>query len=246
MKMCFRSPKSLVSRAGFSIAETVVAMGVGAMAVAGGMSLTQQELALVKSARESNGASLALEERVEQLRLANWRQITDSAYIQQQYFAVKPKSAPALGGFSESITIAAFPDSAACTALKMERSASGEIRMLSNGAGLSGQRLAKINVKTTWLGKGNRNRTREFATIISNAGITRMSLPAMGAGSVGTAATSSTTTTTSTDTATTTETPTGTDPDTTATGTTSTTTGNGNGNGNGNGHGNVGGKSGKN
>lgn len=226
------------SQRGFSIPEAVFAIGIGALAVAGGMVVNQEQLRMVKSTQQTSGASHLLEERVEQLRIANWKQITDAAYLTNTYFKVASKSAKPLGSFVEHITITAFPNADVCTPLELERTEDGTTRVTTGGAGLSEQKLAKVSVGVSWVGSGGRTRVRELATIISNAGISRMNLPAMGAGIAGTAETA---TTVPTDTTTTTTTP-------TTGGTTTTTptdTNNGNGNGNGNGRGNVAGKPGK-
>jgi len=229
--------KTNSSQRGFSIPEAIFAIGIGAMAVAGGMVVNQEQLRMVKSTRQTSGASHLLEERVEQLRIASWRQITDVAYLKDKYFAAVPKSGKPLGSPVEHITITAFPDATACTPLELERMEDGTIRITTSGTGLSDQKLAKVSVGVTWTGNGGRTRVRELATVISNAGISRMNLPAMGAGFAGTAETSTSTTSTGTTTG-----------DTTTTTTTTTTdgnNGNGNSNGNGNGRGNVAGIPGK-
>lgn len=235
--------KYLQPCAGFSIPEVVMAMCVGAIAITGGMALNQQQLRLVKSSRESNGASLALEERIEQLRIATWRQMTDAGYLQNNYFTTQPKSANALGTLTERIRVTAFPDETVCTGILMEREPSGRVTVLLSGSGLAEQRLAKVTVQNTWRGNG-RVRTRELATIISNGGISRMNLPAMGTSGVTPASAGGTSTTTpSLPTPAPTSTAT---PIPIATPTPVPTSPGNNGNGNGKGRGNVGGKTGTN
>jgi Tfp pilus assembly protein PilV len=232
MKIMKLLHSSRARQAGFSVVEATIALCIGSLAVGGGMALNQQQLRLVKSSRESNGASQALEERVEQLRIATWRQITDVEYLKSAYFGTKPKSATALGELNERISVTAFPDAQACTGILIEKEPSGQIRTLLSGSGLSEQRLAKVTVTTVWRGKDSRTRTRELATVISNGGISRMNLPGMGTGG------DSTTTTTPTPTPPSSTPAPGATPDP---GPTPEPT-----NGNGNGRGNVGGKSGKN
>jgi hypothetical protein len=246
--------KNKFSQHGFSIPEAVFAMGIGAIAVAGGMVVNQEQLRMVKSARQASGSFHLLEERVEQLRIASWRQITDSAYLKDTYFKVTPKSAKPLGSYVEYVSITAFPDASACAPLELERSEDGSVRLVSGGTGFDTQRLAKVTVGVTWKGNSNRARSTDLATVISNGGISRMNLPSMGAGFGGTlngataASTETTTGSASPTTAGTTEASTSgttggtTTTTTTTTPTTETITGN---NGNGHGRGNVAGKSGK-
>jgi Tfp pilus assembly protein PilV len=207
------------SLAGFSLPEAVVALGIGTMAVAGGMALNQQELRIVKSVRESAAASSVLEERVEQLRIATWRQITDVAYLRDSLFPTIPKSAFAMPGLTEKVTVTAFPNAAACTGILIEKPANAAVVVRSSGTGLDQQRLAKVAVQVTWLGKDGRQRTRELATVISNAGISRTNLAALGASGEATGSITTTTTTSSTTTTA-----------TTSTDTTTTSSGSGRGN----------------
>lgn len=235
------------SRGGFSSAEALISLCIGAVAVAGGLTMNSHELKLVKATREAGSASGVLEERVEQLRTANWRQLTSPRYLADSYFATLPKSAASLSRYTERITISAWPDEDAVEPIVIEKKPKAVAGVVQPGGDLADQRLAKVDVHITWLGKDRRVRTRELSTMISNGGISRVNLPALGtAGPAGDTATP-----TPTPTATSTPAPTATpDPDATPAPTpdptpTSSGNGNGNDNDNGNGRGNVSGKSGK-
>lgn len=232
--------------AGYSLAESIVSLGIGAVAVAGGFAISQHEMRIVKSVRESNAASHALEERIEQLRLVNWKQMTDGAYLTTYYFPAVSKSGTTLPGLKEKLTVSAFPDPRACIPLSVERDELGTTRIVTSSPELANQRLAQVNARVSWVGKDGKERVRELASIISNAGINATSLPPMGT-DAGASSSSGTTTATTSETTETTTTPTTTAPTTTTTTTptTTTTTTTSNGNGNGNGNGNAGGKSGK-
>jgi hypothetical protein len=220
--MVIMKPRSLFNRrrsSGFSLAEAVVSVAIGGMAVAGGITLSQHELRLVKSMRESNAASLALEERIEQLRLVNWRQMTNADYLITNYFPNSPKSGKVLNEFTESVSVMAFPDPHACTPLIIERLPNSAATIISSGSGWDSQHLAQVSVRVTWIGTDSRVRIRELASIISNAGINKNSLPTTGVSDGGSTSSTGTTSTTSTGT---TGTTTGT---TSTTGTTTTTSG---------------------
>jgi Tfp pilus assembly protein PilV len=222
MKKCNR-----FSNSGFTIAEAVIATAVVMLGMAAAMVLNTAHLRLVKSSRQSNAATLSLQERVEQMRIGNWLNITDPAYLSNTVLASAPKSAAPLDRFSETITVSAFPDETASQKLIVKRHADGTRATLVSGAGLSSQRLAKVELQTDWYGSDGRVRTRAVDTVISNGGISLMNLPAFtGVWSAFDNSSISTPTTPTT--------PTG----------TGDTTGNGNGNngnagGNGNGRGNV-------
>lgn len=221
-----------IKRAGFSSAEALVSLCIGAFAVAAGLTVNSHELKLVKSTREASAATGLLEERVEQLRSANWRQMTDAEYLADSYFASVPKSAAVFHDYTEKIKVSAWPDETAATPLLIEKKVKSDPVVLLSGSGLAEQRLAKLDMQISWLGKDSRTRVREFTTMISNGGISRVNLPAMGTFG-GATDTDTTPTSTPAPTATPTATPTPTP-----------TPAPGN-NGNGNGRGNVAGKSGK-
>lgn len=230
---------------GFSIPEAVVALGIGTMSLGSAMLLNAHELRLVKATREAGSASGTVEERVEQLRIANWRQMTNANYLASTVFATQPKSVAPLDNVRENITVSAWPDPTVCQPLAVVKGKNGPATIVSTGTGLADQKLAKVDVTITWRTRDGRDRVKELTTIISNGGISRMNLPAMGAvagssestpsdapasntvGDSGTGSTSETGGTTPTQ-----ETTTSTTPTTTTAGT-------------GTGRGNVGGKRGK-
>src|SRR4051812_22385481 len=98
------------SRDAFTIPEAIVAISVIMLALGAVMQLNGQQLKMVKSARQSNAATLSLGERIEQLRIANWRQITDATYLRDTYFATQPRSMAPLDQTVEKITISGYPD----------------------------------------------------------------------------------------------------------------------------------------
>lgn len=232
MRINQRTDSSRLSIGGFTIAEAMVSTAVITVGMAAVMLLNSAHLRFVKSTRQSNAATLVLQERVEQMRLGNWRNMTNATFLRDTVLATQPKSATPLDRYSEKITITAYPDESAAQKLIVTRSADGSRTTLVSGAGLTTQRLAKIELEANWVGSDGRARKRAVDTVLSNGGISRMNLP--GFGSAGGATTTTTTTTTGGTGGTTGTGGTG--------GTGGTTTG---GTGTGNGRGNVGGQSGK-
>jgi len=219
---------------GFTLSETILATGIAMLAMAAATALNSAHLRLVKSSRQSNAATLALQERVEQMRLANWRKITDPEYLKDTLLASAPSSAAPLHQMTERITISAFPDPSAAQRLVVERRSSGERVTLVSGEGLSTQRLAQLEFQLGWLGADQRPRLRATTTVVSNGGVSRMNLPGFGpAGGAPTSGTSATPATAVT------PAPSGTPAPSATPAPTPDPSGNGNG------RGNVGGKSGK-
>lgn len=231
---------------GFSLIEAMVAVSISLITLGAAMTLNGQQLKLVKSTRESNASSLLLQDRVEQFRILSWKSFTDAAYLRDHFISTRPTAAALLPNVSEQVKVEAYPDPTVCRPILVEYSAGSSPTILLSGAGLPDQRMAKVDMVVTWTGKDNRQRTRSYASIISNSGVSRTNLPAFGAPAGGQPTSSTPTTTSSTPTSSTpTPTPTSSTPTPTPTSATPTPTPTGNGNGNGNGRGNAGGQSGK-
>lgn len=234
------------SSAAFTLTETLIALAIGTIAIGGAMSINSQQLRLVKATRDASAASHSLQERIEQVRTVTWPEITSPTYVSQTLFSSLPRSIAPLDDYRETITLKVWPErspSAPGPVLSVTKTPKSAAKILSSGTGIADERLVKVDVQIRWGGKnGNREHLRELSTIVSNGGISRLNLPAMGplGGGIWDDAFTSPTTT----------------PDTTPTSTTGGNSGNGNsgngnsGNGNsgsdnGTGRGNVGGVSGK-
>ncbi len=162
----------------------MVALAIGAIAISGAMSINSQQLRLVKATREASAASHSLQERIEQIRTATWRQITDSTYLSQTLFASLPRSIAPLENYRETITLKVWPErspSSPGPILSVTKTPKSAAQVLNAGAGIGDERLVKVDVQMRWGGSnGNRPHLRELSTIISNGGISRFNLPAMG------------------------------------------------------------------
>jgi hypothetical protein len=141
------------------------------------MQLNGQQFKMVKSARQSNAATLSLGERTEQLRIANWRQITDATYLRDTYFATQPRSMAPLDQTVEKITVSGYPDPTVTTPVVVQKTGTGAGQVISNDSLLSSERLARVDLSIAWVGTDGRNRLRESSTIITNGGISKLNIP---------------------------------------------------------------------
>jgi len=173
--------KNRPHRAAFTLIEVLVAAGVAAVGFLAVILLNTANLRYVKSSRQSNAATLCLQERAEQLRLADWRKITSPSYLCDTLLATSAKSAAPLSEISEKVTVTAFPDETAAQKLVVQRNTNGTRVTLVSGDGLLTQRLAKVELQVNWTGSDGRSRTRATTTLMANGGISRMNLPAFGA-----------------------------------------------------------------
>src|SRR6185369_4541518 len=94
------------SEKAFTLIESIVAVGVSLATLGAVLLLNAQQLRLVKSARESNAASLALQDRIERLRTLTWKNLTNSTYVRDRFLTSPPPSARQLTQYTERIAVA--------------------------------------------------------------------------------------------------------------------------------------------
>jgi hypothetical protein len=163
---------------GFTLAEAVIAAAIATIGLAGAMLLNAQQLKLVRSAIQSNAATIALQDRLEQIRLAGWVNLTDTTRLEQTVFNRTPDSANLLPEYTERITLSPWPES---TVKKLEvlSKGGGGLQVISDGSELAGESQGRVDVVVTWRGADNRVRERSSATIVSDGGFTRIGLRAL-------------------------------------------------------------------
>ncbi len=141
--------------------------------------MNSQQLRIVADTRHASAASHALQERLEQVRSANWKQVIDGDYLTGTLLSAPPKSVAPLIDYRESITVTGWPAGNG-TVLRVTKQPKSEAKIETQSGDLATERLLKIIVQLKWDGPGGTPHTRELATILSNGGISRVNLPAMG------------------------------------------------------------------
>jgi hypothetical protein len=172
--------RSRLEQAGFSLAEAVITVAVSLMGLGGVMLMNAQQLKLVSSTRESNAASWALQDRLEQLRNVSWNHLTDADRLTTA-LADLPESAKLLPDYEERITLVKSSEAgkAGAAQLIIERKADGKAQTISRGD-ISKSVEVKVDVLVSWNGKGGRHRERSYTSIISDSGISRTNIQAFG------------------------------------------------------------------
>jgi Tfp pilus assembly protein PilV len=172
--------RSRLEQAGFSLAEAVVTVAVSMMGLGGVMLMNAQQLKLVSSTRESNAASWALQDRLEQLRNVSWNHLTDADRLTAALSDL-PDCAKLLPNYEERVTLVKSSDAGkeGASQLIIERNADGQTRTVSRGD-LSKSVEVKVDVLVSWTGKGGRHRERSYTSIISDSGISRTNVQGFG------------------------------------------------------------------
>ena len=138
---------------------------------------------LLRSAAEATNASQDLQQRVEQVRLANWNQITDPVWVQSNLLNNKTDASVNLPGLTETLTVAAYtaPSSSASggsppTTFTVTRNADASVTVApspySSPTALGQQEMVRIDLSANWPSL-NRTRSRTLMTLVSRWGISK-------------------------------------------------------------------------
>jgi hypothetical protein len=169
MKLFSRGP-ARHRLAGYSLIELNIATGMVGAFVAMVMMMNSSLLGLIKTAKESCSATQALQERVEQMRIANWVQITDSNYIAANLLNTATNSSVGLPGVVESMTVSSVANPS-WTPVKVTRDSGVQINSLN--ATLQSERMVRVDLKLVWRGMDRRQHTRSTCALIAKGGISK-------------------------------------------------------------------------
>jgi hypothetical protein len=159
----------------FSILETNVAVALTLISLAGCFAANANFLAVLRSANQSASASQSIQERVEQMRIANWLQITDPTYLQTSLLSSPTASARTLPGCTETLTVSAYPPPTSGTASSTKLSSTnGQVSLVSTDPALKDNAIVKADWVVTWTAAGNKSvRTRSGSVLVAKGGIVK-------------------------------------------------------------------------
>ena len=183
-----RSISSLRERAkkGVTLIECMAAMTVASMGLGALMSVNSYQLRVVRSTHDANVASLCVEERMEQMRIATWKQITDPLYLRSSFYASAPKAGGALANVFEKITVNAYPEAGIVNPIVVERGEGSAPVIKGPGPDIASQQSIRIDIYLSYDGLGGQRHSRQACMVLSNGGVSRLTLPAFGAAASGT------------------------------------------------------------
>ncbi len=160
-------------QAGFTILETAVASALLVLFLTSLFALNSTVMRMLRSASETATASQEAQARLEQVRLANWNQITRSTWVHDTLLTQLRTDAVVfddLPGMSERVE--GWRTGGAAAAYAVTRDATGAVNATTS-ADLSAEDLIYVHVIVSWTSWGGRARSRELVTIVSRWGISK-------------------------------------------------------------------------
>ncbi len=182
LRFGFPATRHRVQR-GFTILEAAVAGAIVTVVLSGLFMLQSNMMRMLNASTETANASAHLQTRVEQIRLANWPQLTDPGWVQANLLQTPTSADVNLPGFSETYTVTPYqsPSSGAPAVappppFTVTRQASGTLSVspagYSSSVPLANQEMLQIDLSVNFPSLG-RSRTRSQCLLISPWGISK-------------------------------------------------------------------------
>ncbi len=168
---------------GFTVLEAAVAGAIVTVVLSGLFMLQSNMMRMLSSSTETTNASAHLQTRVEQVRLANWPQLTDPSWVQANLLKSPTDADVNLPGLSETYTVTPYqsPSSGAPAVsppppFTITRQTDGTLSVSPAGYSysvlLANQEMLQVDLSITFPSLG-RTRTRAQSLLVSPWGISK-------------------------------------------------------------------------
>ena len=171
-----------MTQGGFTILEAAIAGTIATLFLTSLFALNSNMMHLLRSAAEAANASQDLQQRVEQVRLANWSNITDPVWIQKNLLDLQTDASVNLPGLTETLTITPYTSPSSTPAANppspctVTRNSAGTVTVTPPGyadsAAMAQQEMVEVDLTVTWPSL-YRTRTRSLTTLVSKWGISK-------------------------------------------------------------------------
>lgn len=152
---------------GFTLLETVTAVGMVGMFIAILIVVSSNVLGMLRTSKDNISASQTLQQRAEEIRMANWKQVTNAQWIATNILVDPTRSTEGLAETVETVVISPHPAKAGFTPGKIVRQ-NGAAAVVSSNPNLEFEHLIRVDLTLTWKGHPHkRNRARASSILIA-------------------------------------------------------------------------------
>jgi len=160
------------SRRGFTLVENMISIAVIAYALAAIYTLNSQCITILRMAKDEAGASQVLQQRVEQLRIANWSEVTDPTWMRDNILNASACGSSTLNNCTETVTVKPY-NSANTSINTFSFSPSGATAATANSS-LVAATMVEAIWTVSWNGIPNgRNITRQTIVVLGYDGVAK-------------------------------------------------------------------------
>lgn len=159
--------------------ETLVALAIVALGFLGALATVTHSGKMASAAEEDALASSAMEQRIDQLRLLEWPELTGTSGITSKVYTARPSSMSGITVAQETITVTGYD---VANAKSLFVTWIGNISpiavMVGTGPDLSTASAVKVVATVRWTGRRSKKQeNRSSVTVISRGGISKSDLP---------------------------------------------------------------------
>jgi hypothetical protein len=161
------------------LVETTVGTALLAIGFLGTFAIALQAGRMASAAEDESRISSGLEQRLDQLRLLTWEQLTDGTGITGTVWTARPEATAGMNITQETITVAPWDAPGAKTLVTNWSGTSGaSVTFDAAPQPLSNAFAVKVVATITWTDRLTlRSKTRTLVTVISRGGISKSALP---------------------------------------------------------------------
>jgi prepilin-type N-terminal cleavage/methylation domain-containing protein len=164
--------------AGFTLLEVVVATAVVVVGFLGMFATVLQGGKMVSGAEEDALVARGLEQRIDQLRLLEWDELTDGTGVLTKVWTARPEAMAGIAVSQETLTISPCDVPGTQTLQATWNGTSSPTKTFTAGTSLSGASAVKVVATLTWTGRRSKQaRTGSLVTVISRGGISKSDRP---------------------------------------------------------------------
>jgi type II secretory pathway pseudopilin PulG len=157
---------------GFTLTEAVVAAAISALFLSSLFTMNLSSMETIRSAKESTVASQVLQQRLESMRIANWHQITDAAWIRDNLLNIEAAGGEQLKNLVETVMLVPY-GSTSIGNTQLQRSL-GAATIVTENANLLLENAVKVIWTVDYTGAPNNHAvTHQIVAILAKGGVAK-------------------------------------------------------------------------
>lgn len=170
--------RAIAREAGFTLLEVVVATAILAIGFLGLFATVLSAGKMASAAEEDGLVASGLEQRIDELRLLDWPELTDGTGITAKVWTARPAALAGLTVSQETLAISPSDVAGAQTLNATWNAMSNPTTSFTTGSALSEASAVKAVATLTWTGRrSQRAQTRSLVTVISRGGLSKSVRP---------------------------------------------------------------------
>ena len=160
------------TRGGFTLIEAIIASAISALFLSSLFAMNLASMETIRSAKESTAASQALQQRMESMRIANWHEVTDAAWLRDNLLNTDVPGGAQLKSLVETVTLVPY-GSTSVGNTQLTRT-NGSASIVNQNTNLLAENAVKIIWSVSYTGAPNNHAAaRQIVSILAKGGVAK-------------------------------------------------------------------------